>query len=83
MAIEHPQTMSVEEYFQLEENDPDTRYEYIDGHVYAFFLIAFCYALFLHRHSRKRNHFFKIVQILDNLPKRQFVILQPVPLFSI
>jgi Uma2 family endonuclease len=35
MAIEHPQTMTVEEYFQLEENDPGTRYEYIDGHVYA------------------------------------------------
>jgi len=35
MTIEHPQTMTVEEYFQLEENDPDTRYEYIDGHVYA------------------------------------------------
>ncbi len=35
MALEHPQTMTVEEYFQLEENDPDTRYEYIDGHVYA------------------------------------------------
>ncbi len=35
MAIEHPHTMTVEEYFQLEENDPDTRYEYIDGHVYA------------------------------------------------
>jgi len=27
--------MTVEEYFQLEANDPDTRYEYIDGHVYA------------------------------------------------
>ena len=35
MALEHRQTMTVEEYFQLEENDPDTRYEYIDGHVYA------------------------------------------------
>jgi len=35
MAIEHPQSMTVEEYFQLEENDPDIRYEYIDGHVYA------------------------------------------------
>src|SRR5438105_323413 len=35
MAIKHQQTMTVEEYFQLEENDPDTRYEYIDGHVYA------------------------------------------------
>ena len=27
--------MTVEAYFQLEENDPETRYEYIDGHVYA------------------------------------------------
>ncbi len=35
MAIEHQRTMTVEEYFQLEENDPETRYEYIDGHVYA------------------------------------------------
>ena len=35
MALEYPQTMTVEEYFQLEENNPDTRYEYIDGHVYA------------------------------------------------
>ena len=35
MALEHQQTMTVEEYFQLEENDPDTRYEYTDGHVYA------------------------------------------------
>ena len=35
MAIEHQQTMTVEEYFQLEENDRDTRYEYVDGHVYA------------------------------------------------
>ncbi|GAC1348580.1 MAG: Uma2 family endonuclease [Ktedonobacteraceae bacterium] len=35
MAIEHQRSMTVEEYFQLEENDPDTRYEYIDGHVYA------------------------------------------------
>lgn len=35
MALEHRQTMTVEEYFHLEENDPDTRYEYIDGHVYA------------------------------------------------
>ena len=35
MAIEHQRTMTVEEYFQLEENDPDTRYEYVDGHVYA------------------------------------------------
>lgn len=35
MAIEHQQTMTVEEYFQLEENDPNTRYEYVDSHVYA------------------------------------------------
>ncbi|HJT55129.1 MAG TPA: Uma2 family endonuclease [Ktedonobacteraceae bacterium] len=28
-------TISVEEYFQLEANDPETRYEYIDGYVYA------------------------------------------------
>lgn len=27
--------MTVEEYFQLEENDPETCYEYIDGRVYA------------------------------------------------
>jgi Uma2 family endonuclease len=35
MALEQKRTMTVEEYFQLEENDPDTRYEYIDGYVYA------------------------------------------------
>ena len=35
MALKHQQTMTVEEYFQLEENDSDTHYEYIDGHVYA------------------------------------------------
>lgn len=35
MAIEHPQNITVAEYFQLEENDPDTRYEYSDGQVYA------------------------------------------------
>jgi Uma2 family endonuclease len=35
MAIEHQRSITVEEYFQLEENDPDTCYEYIDGHVYA------------------------------------------------
>ena len=27
--------MTVEEYFQLEANDPETCYEYVDGHVYA------------------------------------------------
>jgi Uma2 family endonuclease len=35
MAIEYQRPMTVAEYFQLEENDSDTRYEYIDGHVYA------------------------------------------------
>src|ERR1700693_4405809 len=35
MAIQNRRTITVEEYFQLEENDPDTRYEYVDGHVYA------------------------------------------------
>lgn len=34
MAIEHQRTMSVEEYFALEENDPENRYEYVDGHVF-------------------------------------------------
>ena len=34
MALEHTPTMSVEEYFRLEENNPDTRYEYLDGYVY-------------------------------------------------
>ena len=35
MAIENRRTMTVEEYFQLEANDPETGYEYIDGYVYA------------------------------------------------
>lgn len=34
MASECTPTMSVEEYFELEENNPDTRYEYLDGYVY-------------------------------------------------
>lgn len=34
MALEHILTMSVEEYFTLEESSPDTRYEYLDGYVY-------------------------------------------------
>ena len=34
MALEHTPTMSVEEYFELDENSPDTRYEYLDGYVY-------------------------------------------------
>jgi Uma2 family endonuclease len=35
MAKENRRTMTVEEYFQLEATGPETRYEYIDGHVYA------------------------------------------------
>ncbi|GAC1640056.1 MAG: Uma2 family endonuclease [Ktedonobacteraceae bacterium] len=35
MAIENQRTMTVEEYFQLEANDPETCYEYIDGRVYT------------------------------------------------
>ncbi len=34
MALEYRQTMSVEEYFVLEERHPETRYDYIDGYVY-------------------------------------------------
>ena len=34
MALEYRQTMSVQEYFALEERNPETRYEYIDGYVY-------------------------------------------------
>jgi Uma2 family endonuclease len=34
MALEHTPTMSVEEYFRLEEQNPDSRYEYLDGYVY-------------------------------------------------
>ncbi len=35
MALEHRRTMTVEEYFLLERNEPDTRYEYVDGYIYA------------------------------------------------
>ena len=35
MAVEHQRSMAVEEYFRLEENHPETSYEYIDGNVYA------------------------------------------------
>ncbi len=35
MALEHRHTMTVEEYFLLERNDSNTRYEYVDGYVYA------------------------------------------------
>ena len=34
MASERITTMSVEEYFELEEHSPDARYEYLDGYVY-------------------------------------------------
>ena len=34
MASERNPMMSVEAYFELEENHPDTRYEYLDGYVY-------------------------------------------------
>jgi hypothetical protein len=34
MASERTPIMSVDEYFELEENNPDTRYEYLDGYVY-------------------------------------------------
>ena len=34
MALKHTPGMSVEEYFELEENNPDTRYEYLDGYAY-------------------------------------------------
>jgi Uma2 family endonuclease len=34
MALEHTPTLSVEQYFELEENNPDMRYEYLDGYVY-------------------------------------------------
>ena len=34
MALQHPQFLSVEEYFQLEEDDPEHRYEYVDGYAY-------------------------------------------------
>ncbi|MGZ3642744.1 MAG: Uma2 family endonuclease [Ktedonobacteraceae bacterium] len=34
MALESMPIMSVEQYFELEENSPDTGYEYLDGYVY-------------------------------------------------
>ncbi|HAE82656.1 MAG TPA: hypothetical protein DDW33_11555 [Ktedonobacter sp.] len=34
MALKHTPRMSVEEYFELEENNLDTRYEYLDGYAY-------------------------------------------------
>ena len=35
MALEHRRTMTVEEYFLLERNEPDICYEYVDGYIYA------------------------------------------------
>lgn len=35
MALGHSRIRIIEEYFHLEEHDPQRRYEYIDGHVYA------------------------------------------------
>lgn len=34
MALEHTPFMSVEEYLELDEENPDARYEYLDGYVY-------------------------------------------------
>lgn len=34
MASERIPTMSVKEYFELEEHHPDSRYEYLDGYAY-------------------------------------------------
>jgi Uma2 family endonuclease len=34
MALERRQSTSVEDYFALEENNPDVRFEYYDGYVY-------------------------------------------------
>ena len=63
MALEHPQTMTVEEYFHLEETDTENRYEYIDGQVYmmagapsttarsAATFIAFCGTSFAENHA--------------------------------
>jgi len=34
VALDYQHTMTVEEYFRLEERDPDHRYEYIDGYVH-------------------------------------------------
>jgi Uma2 family endonuclease len=34
MAIPHPHWFSVEDYHQIEENNPNSKYEYIDGQVF-------------------------------------------------
>src|SRR5438105_5319255 len=33
-ALPNRSTMSVEEYFELDRNSQEVRYEYIDGHIY-------------------------------------------------
>ena len=40
-------------------------------------------SIYLLRHSLELDHFFKIVQMLDNLPKRPFIVFQPIPLLPI
>ncbi len=35
MALQHERSVTVEEYLEIEENDPDTRYEYLDGELFA------------------------------------------------
>lgn len=35
MALRNSSTLTVDEYFALEEHDPETRYEYVDGTIYA------------------------------------------------
>jgi Uma2 family endonuclease len=51
MALERQRTMTVEEYFLLEKNDPDTCYEYNDGYVYA--MSGGCYLSHTQRCTRR------------------------------
>src|SRR5579864_6937761 len=34
MALQHPHWLTVEDYHQIEENNPDRKFEYIDGQVF-------------------------------------------------
>src|SRR6516162_3111912 len=34
MALQHPHWYSVEDYHQIEENNPDRKYEYVDGQIF-------------------------------------------------
>jgi Uma2 family endonuclease len=34
MALQHPHWFTVEDYHQIEENNPDRKYEYVDGQVF-------------------------------------------------